>query len=511
MRLSMSFIVSTSLICTLIALLVRRYLTRRLPFPPGPPALPILGNAGDIPAGHQWVEFARLSKIYGPVMHLSVLTHHIVVLDSLQAVTDLLDGRGNIYSDRPDFPMLGLMGWHWVMSIIRYGDRWRAQRRVVHAFFHEGESHQYRDTQAAANLAFLRALLAAPRGFMHHIRAVAAQSILSAVYGIDVAGEDDRWVKLADDSMRSITAAGLPGRYAVEWLPVLKFLPAWVPGCSFQRMARDSRALAARSLHEPLEYVREQMRAGTAGPSMAGSLLQDGLEGRPVPEDIIAESTAVVYFGGADTTVSIITAFVLCMVLHPEVQAAAQAELDRVLGPGPGRLPEFADRDALPYVNAVLLEVIRLYPVLPLGVPHRVMEDDEYLGMRIPKDAMILPNVWSILRDETLYERPDEFMPERHLRAGEEKAVPDPRGPLFGFGRRICPGRHFADNSAWLAVATVLACFRIARARDETGKEVVPSGELVSAAITCPKPFPCDILPRSEEARRLILDAAENQ
>ncbi|EJD42955.1 cytochrome P450 [Auricularia subglabra TFB-10046 SS5] len=387
------------------------------------------------------------------------------------------------------------------MSIIRYGPKWRAQRRLAHAFFHEGASKQYLDIQTAANLALLRALLESPCKFMHHVRTITAKSILAAAYGIDVSAEDDPWVKLADDAMRSITAAGLPGRYAVEWLPVLKYLPAWFPGGSFQRMAHESRKLSERVLYEPLEF---QQRAGKAGPSMAGSLLQNGLEGHLVPEDLIAQSTAVIYLGGSDTTVSVVTSFILCMVLHPETQAAAQAELDRVLG---GRLPEFADRDTLPYVNAILLEVIRLYPVLPLGVPHRVMEDDEYGGMRIPKGTTIFPNVWAILRDETLFENPEAFMPERFL--NPEKKVLDPRGPLFGFGRRVCVGRHFADNSAWLAVATVLACFRISRANDENGKDIIPNGEFVSGSITCLKPFQCEIAPRSEKARRLIVEETE--
>lgn len=68
---------------------------------------------------------------------------------------------------------------------------------------------------------------------------------------------------------------------------------------------------------------------------------------------------------GSDTTVSMISAFVLCMVLHPEAQKNAQEELDRALGHGV--MPTFEDRDSLPYVSAVLLEVIRLYPVVPLG------------------------------------------------------------------------------------------------------------------------------------------------
>ncbi len=76
------------------------------------------------------------------------------------------------------------------------------------------------------------------------------------------------------------------------------------------------------------------------------------------------------------------------MATYPEVQRKAQQELDDVIGSK--RLPDHSDRDALPYTHAVVLETFRWMPVVPLGIPHRVMVDDEYNGHRIPKGSMIL-------------------------------------------------------------------------------------------------------------------------
>lgn len=79
-------------------------------------------------------------------------------------------------------------------------------------------------------------------------------------------------------------------------------------------------------------------------------------------------------------------------VLHPDVQLNAQEELDKVVGRS--RLPDFSDLEELPYLEAVYKEVLRWFPIVPLGVPHRSTSDDEYRGMRIPKGTMILPNAW---------------------------------------------------------------------------------------------------------------------
>ena len=80
--------------------------------------------------------------------------------------------------------------------------------------------------------------------------------------------------------------------------------------------------------------------------------------------------------------------------MHPEVQAKAQAELDAVVGPD--RLPEHSDRVSLPYINAVVLEALRWHNVVPLGVVHRSMSDDEYRGYYIPKGSVVFGNSWCV-------------------------------------------------------------------------------------------------------------------
>ncbi|EJD42959.1 cytochrome P450 [Auricularia subglabra TFB-10046 SS5] len=478
-----------------------------LPLPPGPPAHPILGNARDVPATHQWVEFTRLGKKYGTTILRYV--HHIVVLSSLDAAMDLLDKRGNIYSDRPPFTMMCDLGW--IGSLLPYADAWRTQRRIYHHLFHEGTTKSYLDMHTKANLAFLHGLLRTPERFMQHVQNLTTSTILHLAYGMDVKDEDDPWVQRAEAAMANITGAGLPGSYAVDWVYALKYIPAWFPGASFKRFALYSKTLADEFRFAPLEWTREQIRAGKTGTSVAATLLQNGFDNRSLLAETVADVAGTIYVAGSDTTVSVISAFFLCMVLYPAKQRLAQEELDTVLGHG--RLPEYADRETLPYVSAVLLEVIRLYPVLPLGLAHRVMVEDEYQGMRIPKGATVIPNVWSILRDEMLYPSPSEFLPERYLDKDGQldlTSTTDPRILLFGFGRRICPGRHFADAAAWMAVAAVLACFDISPAKDDNDKYVLPTGDIRTGVVTRPMPFDCKITPRSKETGKTILAVAEN-
>lgn len=82
------------------------------------------------------------------------------------------------------------------------------------------------------------------------------------------------------------------------------------------------------------------------------------------------------------------------MMVFPEVQRKAQEEIDRVVGSD--RLPGFEDREDLPYIDALVKEVLRWHPVAPMGLPHQTTADDIYEGHFIPKGAMLMPNIWFV-------------------------------------------------------------------------------------------------------------------
>lgn len=91
-------------------------------------------------------------------------------------------------------------------------------------------------------------------------------------------------------------------------------------------------------------------------------------------------------------TVSSLACFFLAMTIGPKFQRKAQEEIDRVVGPS--RLPTIADRDLLPYVEAIIKEVLRWHPVAPMGIPHSSTDDDICDGYFIPKGSMLLANIW---------------------------------------------------------------------------------------------------------------------
>ncbi|KAF9442390.1 cytochrome P450 [Macrolepiota fuliginosa MF-IS2] len=192
----------------------------------------------------------------------------------------------------------------------------------------------------------------------------------------------------------------------------------------------------------------------------------------------------------------------MAMCLYPEAQKKAQAELDNVLG---GRLPEFNDRPNLPYINAMVKESMRWQLVLPLGVVHMCTNGDEYDGYYIPKGTIVIGNAWTILHDSEVFENPYTYNPDRYLKDGKiDPTVRDPSVASFGFGRRICPGRFFSDNSLFSIIAHVLAVYDIRPGLDNNGKEIEIKPEMTGGSLSYPERFACRITPRSKEAEDLI-------
>jgi len=281
-------------------------------------------------------------------------------------------------------------------------------------------------------------------------------------------------------------------------------VPEWVPGADFKRIAREWRKPIQDTADLTLQYVKDAMAKGVFTPSFVSKCLQDlDPEGDEETEEMIRGVAGTMFTAGSNTTTSALDSFFLAMVLHPNVYQKAREELDRVVGLD--RLPDFSDRHSLPYITAIIKECLRWNPVSPLPVAHRLMVDDVYEGYFMPAGSIVLGNCWAMLHNEADFPEPESFNPDRFLKDG--KLDPDVRSPestAFGFGPRVCPGRHLALQSMFITIASVISTFDIGKALDEDGNEITPSGEYTSGLSCYPLPFKCSIKPRSPQALELI-------
>jgi len=494
---------------TVLLLLVRSILRKRRlaalgPLPPGPKGIPILGNALDLPKTQEWLTYEKWGKEHGPIVHVDAMGQPIVILNSQKAAVDLLDKRSATYSDRPYLAMGGdLVGWDHTLVLTPYGERFRNMRKLFHRLIGARNSDQFWGLEEKETRKFLLRMLEAPEKFRDHIRVTAGAIILLISHGYTVnpvVGQDP-FVTLADTATEQFSYSTEPGKWFVDLIPALKYIPDWFPGASFKKTAVEWRANLTEMCELPHRFVKEGIKSGTAAPSFTQELLEskEASAFSKEEEETIKWTAASLYSGGADTTVSAISTFFLAMAMNPEVVKKAQEELDRVVGSE--RLPNFKDRPRMPYVEAICKEVLRWGPVVPTGVPHVSTKDDVYEGYRIPKGTLVFSNIWGITHDETVYPQPCEFKPERYLDAKE-----DSKTTSFGYGRRICPGMNLADLSLWISVAMTLHVFDIKPIASEP-----PQFKYTNGTISHPEPFKCTITPRTPRAEELIRQVSREE
>ncbi|THH01147.1 hypothetical protein EW145_g6967 [Phellinidium pouzarii] len=561
-----------ALLAAIGVLLIRRILACRrpstaseqAPLPPGPPRAPLIGNLLDVPTGRAWLGWAAHATRFGALSSLSLFGTHLVVLHDPAAAAALFEHRSAVFSDRPARRLRRRdvwLGQHPRPPALRRGlpsvqegappGEQRAPPLLSQLFLFALAACKAALACKATHLLaavigtpaalskfhslieietrrFLLRVLDDKANLLKHIQTSAGAIIVRMAYGytIEPTGRDPL-VALADKGIAQISMAAQPGAFLVDILPFLRHIPEWIPGAGFQKTARRFRATVTELVEKPYAFVRQQIAVSAAAPSYVSALLEKfDPEGRgsltPDEERVVKWSASSLYTGGADTTVSAIQSFFLAMLMHPHVLARAQAEVDAVTGGHGARLPTFEDRERLPYVNALVKEVLRWAPIAPMGLPHVNTEEVHYGGYRIPRGSIVMPNIWHYAHDPDVYDSPFDFRPERFLSDSERDSgvqtkaetkangngksgagsppQRDVRDFVFGFGRRICPGKELADATLFMFIAASLAAF------DMRGSEGAKAARFAFApgTITHPENFAIDATPRSAAAEALV-------
>ncbi|KAH9482219.1 Cytochrome P450 monooxygenase 208 [Psilocybe cubensis] len=468
---------------------------RGIRLPPGPTGSFIAGNLTQIPKVEPWLTYTSWSKIYGPIVYYRVFNNKTIILNSAKATIDLLESRSTIYSERPTSWMSGELAKrkYGVFSTSFSDPRHKSMRKLLQQGLNSRAAKSYRPIQMEETLVLLRGLKDNPTEFAAHIRRNAVAVIMKVAYGYQVESNDDRMVRYLEDAFTISASMNVPGKYWVEFFPILRFLPEWFPGAGFKRLARELGKTSSRVESIPFQWTLENMAKGDFIESFTSKHLH--IEDGQLPTDraLLEEikwCSAALYIGGGDTTVSALTTFFLIMSLYPDVQKRAQKDVDEV---APDRLPTLDDFESLPYIRAMIKEILRWAPVAPLGIPHKAMVDDIYENYFVPKGTRVIGNIWAITHDEDLYPNPHIFDPTRHL--GDSPQA-DPFKFVFGFGRRFCPGAHLAEMSLFLNISNILAAFDISKPLDKNGVTIEPSIAWTTGITSHLKPFDCQIIPR---------------
>ncbi|KAJ7866373.1 cytochrome P450 [Mycena olivaceomarginata] len=460
-------------LCTVFIFHLKRISTQCTP--PGPKGLPLIGNLLRVPLKHPWIEFLRIEETYGDMTYFHGLGNSILVLNSHEAMLDLLVKKGNLYCSRPYFTVAcELMSLINSTAFAPFGKRWRLHRKLARVALSPEALREYDSALTNITASLNRSLAESPADFTNDVRLAAGRVIMSTMYGISVDSAQDPYIVRAEAAMNMISKAVIPGEFIVDLLPALKHLPTWFPLTRFHTVGEEGRKMIAELVEKPYQYVKDEMAAGSSVPSFTRDVLtknelQMERETDETFEHAVKWAAASMYAAGQEISSSVLN-MIMALALHPDILRTAQAEIDSVVGRQ--YTPSIEDRDALPYILAIVKETLRWHPPLPMDIPRASIEDDFYNGYLIPKNTTVIPNIWSLSRAPDPDYPPENFSPERFLNTNRIHKPLSPFEYCFGFGRRICPGRGLAENSIFLMTASIISSFDITPAVDENGIKI---------------------------------------
>lgn len=379
-----------------------------------------------------------------------------VVLNSERVVSELIAKRGKITNERPHMPIASDLVSNGKRTVIRQEAEWREGRRVMHQLLSGSNLKVYADMQELESINLLRLYLRQPDLWFAHNFRYSTSVLYRIVMGYPLnkpKAQLDDYQRVTIEFVRSINQS------FVDFFPSFSKLPHLLQ--PWRKYWADMGAFHHHVFQEWWEPIRTAVGNGSAPASFVRDvLLHPDIKFAGSDEEAMYLATSVMAAGGDNTRMSINT-FIMAMISRPGAQKRAQAEVDRVCTDGKTlRLPQMTDLPEMPYIAAMIKEVLRWRPTVPVIPPHQLTEDLDFDGYRIPAGTSFLINSIALSNE---FEDPNEFQPERWIDGSESNATANFWG--FGGGRRICVGWKVAQQALFLAFARLIYCFDLTPVR----------------------------------------------
>ncbi|XP_037484243.1 cytochrome P450 78A5-like [Triticum dicoccoides] len=463
--------------------------------PPGPPGVV---TALSSPVAHR-VMAALSRSVHGgaALMSFSVGLTRVVVSSRQDTAREILVNPA--FGDRPVKDAARHLLFHRAMGFAPSGDaHWRALRRLAAAHLfgprRVAASAPHRSSIGTRMLGDVASLMArhgevAPRRFLH---AASLNHVMAVVFG----KRYDDFTSQEGVVVEEMVNEGYDLLGTFNWadhLPFLKWLDLQGVRRRCNRLVRQVEAYVGNIIQE--HKARRASGSGIAD-ELSGDFV-DVLLGLD-REDKMSESDMIavlweMIFRGTDTVAILMEWIMARMVLHPEIQSKARAELDAVVGRGRAVMDEDVAR--LPYIQCIVKETLRMHPPGPLLSWARLAVHDAHVGGHlVPAGTTAMVNMWAIAHDAAVWPEPELFRPERFMEEEVSVLGSDLRLAPFGAGRRVCPGKMLALATVHLWLAQLLHRFEWAPATAASGG--VDLSERLKMSLEMATPLVCRAVAR---------------
>lgn len=476
----------TAVLVFVCTFLLVYYSTRRpAGIPPGPKLFPVVGNLPQFGSGDLLGQLDKLRKQYGDIYGLYLGKKLHIYLNGHDFIQEAFLKRGSTFVGRPRRTFDNYVDIHYGV-VFAIGKQWKEQRgftltslqelcfknsgRPIEHGINEEISHLLEmlqntdgpvDTEDCINISIFNAM---------------CKVLLQHRYGFE-----DGKIRMILGRIRKMFQNHVMEQILTNCLPFpLDFLIVCVIGLPHRTYVL--------SFMKPLIDEIKESDDCIAGNSFVSMYLRRIEENKlngvqdTFTEEQLQQTTFDMIVAGSETTANTIRWILLYLIRNPEIQEKMFQEISVAIGT---ETPSIADREKLPYVQAVIFEGLRIQPVAPLGLPHTAFEDTMLGGFLIPKNCSVMANITSVSWDPELFPEPKTFRPERFLNEDKtEVEIPKQFIP-FSLGPRSCLGETFAKVEIFLYITALVQKFRLLPEKDGE----LPDLEAVLGLTLSPKAY----------------------
>uniref|UniRef100_A0A3Q1BH76 Uncharacterized protein n=1 Tax=Amphiprion ocellaris TaxID=80972 RepID=A0A3Q1BH76_AMPOC len=460
-------------------------------FPPGPPALPILGNILQLNLQNLMGDLERLRRSYGNVYSLFFGPRPNVVINGVKAMKEAMVIKAVEFAGRPQDLLVHDVTQSKGFIFSDYGSSWREHRRFsLMTMRNFGLGKKSMEERIHDEIQYIITTLdknigktLTPQVMFHN----AASNIMCQVVFGTRYEYDDEFITTIVQSVTEVTKiASGPWAMLYNSLPFIRKLP--LPFNKAFKAMKVTNLTHLKTKSKFIQMIHKKTRIPGEPRDFLDCYLDEmekTAEDSSFSEDKLIFTAIDLLFAGTDTTSNTLLTAFLYLMNHPHIQERCQQEIDRVLE-GKDQAC-FDDRHQMPYMQAVIHESQRIANTIPLSV-HCTTKDTELAGYSIPKGTRIMQNLSSVLNEEGQWKYPHEFNPENFLNDQGEFVKPDAFMP-FSAGPRICLGEGLARMELFLIMVTLLRKFKFIWPEDAGKPDYTP----IFGLTTTPRPYPMKV------------------
>jgi cytochrome P450 len=418
-------------------------------FPPGPRGVRNVAIAFRNFTQNPPAEMLRMRAKWGHVMGFHIGTRDAIFLGDPALIGEvLLDKDGVWIKDRVTRGLSIFLGKGLLTS---EGDFWRKQRKLIAPRLTKKHIATYANAMVRCALTYSDALKEGDVGDVHAaMTRVTLEIVTETLFGSALGTGHDEIGGAIDQLMQNFE------QVTHSWR---QLFPDWVPFAARRRSKVTAKTID-NAVYEVITKKRAQKERGDDLLSRMLEAQDD--EGGTMTDLQLRDEAVTMFVAGHETTANALAFALMLLGDHPEVDARAFAEIEKALQ---GKTARAEDVPALPFLEAIVKETMRLYP--PAHIIGREATRDLTLGKwSIPKGASVLMSPWALHHEPEFWPDPHAFRPDRWLDGSAERAPKNAYLP-FGGGPRVCIGNHFAMMESILVLATLLARARFERAGSE--------------------------------------------